>query len=149
MLLRLSGPKRVVISWRTWSGLRLIGAAHIVEYGLALLIDKAGEQLLRVPEDQRPGKDLRGGIQCAEAGDELATHEQQAEEGGDRASRELEGGERNGQAVPFGRALNTADCCGGCYGGCGEPDELDHDEVLWFGGLADNIVNVSRWYAGL
>jgi hypothetical protein len=66
----------VMVSWRTWSGLRPVGAAHIVEYGLALLIDKAGEQLLRVPEDQCPGNDLRGRIQCAEAGDELATHEQ-------------------------------------------------------------------------
>ena len=33
-----------------WSGLRPVGAAHIVQYGLALLIDKAGEQLLRVPK---------------------------------------------------------------------------------------------------
>jgi hypothetical protein len=55
-----------MISWRTWSGLRPVGAAHIVEYGLALLIDKTGEQLLRVPEDQRPGKDLRGRIQCTD-----------------------------------------------------------------------------------
>ena len=57
-------------SWLACSGLRLVGAAHIVEYGLALLIDKAGEQLLRVPEDQRPGKDLCGRIKRAEAGDE-------------------------------------------------------------------------------
>jgi hypothetical protein len=51
-------------SWVLWrrTGLRLVGAAHIIEYGLALLIDKAGEQLLRVPEDQCPGKDLRGRV---------------------------------------------------------------------------------------
>jgi hypothetical protein len=39
----------LIISWRIWSGLRPVGTAHIVEYGLALLIDKAGEQLLRIP----------------------------------------------------------------------------------------------------
>ena len=56
---RRAGPRltaRVVVAWdaasrRTWRGLRLVGAAHIVEYGLALLIDKAGEQLLRIPEN--------------------------------------------------------------------------------------------------
>jgi hypothetical protein len=130
-------------SRRTWRGLRPVGAAHIVEHGLALLIDKAGEQLLRVPEDQRPGKDLCGRVQRAETGDELATHEQQAEEGGDRAGRELEGGERNRQAVPLGRALDTADDRGGCYGRGGEPDEFDHDEVPRFGGLPDHIVDSS------
>src|ERR1700749_5357708 len=127
MLFLPPGRKVVMVSWRTWGGLRPVGAAHTVEYGLALLIDKAGEQLLRVPEDQRPGKDLRGRIQCAEAGDELATHEQQAEEGGDRASRELEGGEGNRQAVPFGRALETAAGGGSCYGSCGEPEEFKHE----------------------
>jgi len=40
-----------MVSWQTWSGLRPVGTAHIVEYSLALLIDKAGEQLLRVPKD--------------------------------------------------------------------------------------------------
>jgi hypothetical protein len=32
-------------SWVLWrrTGLRTIGAAHIIEYGLALLIDKAGK----------------------------------------------------------------------------------------------------------
>ena len=138
-----------MVSWRTWSGLRPVGAAHIIEYGLALLIDKAGEQLLRVPEDQRPGKDLCGCVQCAEAGDELATHEQQAEEGSDRASREFEGGEGNRQAVPLGRALDTADGCSSCYGSCGEPDEFNHEEVRWFGGRLDYIVDVCHLYAGL
>src|SRR5262249_37997767 len=121
----------------------------IVEYGLALLIDKAGEQLLRVPEDQRPSKDLCGRVQCAEARNELATHEQQAEEGGDRAGRELEGGESNRQAVPFGRALDTADGCGSCYSSSREPDELDHRKVKWFGGLLDYIIDVSHRYVGL
>src|ERR1700749_544105 len=119
MLFLPPGRKVVMVSWRTWGGLRPVGAAHTVEYGLALLIDKAGEQLLRGPEDQRPGKDLCGCIQCAEAGDELASHEQQAEECGDSASRELEGGEGNEQTVPFGRTSNTADGCGGCYGSRG------------------------------
>jgi hypothetical protein len=72
----LMGRHTLIISPRIWSGLRPVGAAHIVEHGLALLIDKAGEQLLRIPEDQRPSKDLCGCVQCAEAGDELATHEQ-------------------------------------------------------------------------
>ena len=138
--------KLLMVSWRTWRGLRPIGAAHTVEYGLALLIDKAGEQLLRVPEDKCPGKDLRGCVQCAEAGDELAAHEQQAEEGGDRASRELEGGERNGQTEPFGRPFDTADGCGSCYGSCGEPDEFNHEEVKWFGGRLDYIVDVCHLY---
>ena len=44
--------------------------AHTVEHGLALLIDEVGEQLLGEPENQRPGKDLRGGVKCVEAGDE-------------------------------------------------------------------------------
>ena len=82
--------------------MRPVGAAHIVEYGLALLIDKACEQLLRIPKHQRPGKDLRGGVQCAEAGDELAAHEQQAKEGGDRAGWQLERSKSNRQAIPFG-----------------------------------------------
>jgi hypothetical protein len=49
-------------SWvlRRRTGLRLVGAAHIVKDGLALLIDKACEQLLRIPKHQCPGKDLRG-----------------------------------------------------------------------------------------
>src|SRR5215813_8552379 len=136
-------------SRRTRRGLRPVGAAHVVEYGLTLLIDKAGEQLLRVPEDQSPGKDLCGCVQCAEAGDELASHEQQAEEGGDRARWELEGGERNGQAVPFGRALDAADGSGSCYGSGGEADELDHQEVRRFGGVLDHIVDVSHWHTEL
>jgi hypothetical protein len=47
--------------WRR-AGLRPIGAAHIIEYRLALLINKAGKELLCVPEDQCPGKDLRGRV---------------------------------------------------------------------------------------
>ena len=151
-VLRGRGPDlarlQYVSRW-IWSGLRPIGTTYIVEYGLALLIDKAGEQLLRVPEDQRPGKDLRGRIQRTEAGDELAPHEQQAEEGGNRASRELEDGESEGQAVSFGRALDTADSRGSCYGSCGEPDEFNHEEIRWFGGRLDYIVDVCHLYAVL
>jgi hypothetical protein len=51
---------------------------YIVEYGLALLIDKACEKLLRIPEHQRPSEDLRGCIECGETWDKLAAHEQQA-----------------------------------------------------------------------
>lgn len=56
--------------------LLLVGTAHAFEHRLALLIDKACEELLRVPKQQRPGKDLRGRIKCAEPGNELATYEQ-------------------------------------------------------------------------
>ena len=55
--------------------MRAFGAAYIVEYSLALLINKACEQLLRIPEYQRPGEDLRGCIECAETWDKLAAHE--------------------------------------------------------------------------
>src|SRR5262249_31773736 len=41
------------------SGSRRVGAAHVVQYGLALAIAQSGEHLLRVAEDERPGKDLR------------------------------------------------------------------------------------------
>src|SRR5205809_1642067 len=79
------GPISMMVcnSHRTWTELRPVCSADVIEYGLALLIDKAGEQLLSVPKDQRPGEDLRGRVQRAEARDELATHEQQAQEGGD------------------------------------------------------------------
>ena len=80
---------------RNATGLRAVGGGHIIEHGLALLIDEAGEELLGVPEDQRPGKDLRGGVKCAEARDELTTHEQQTKEGGNRPSREFERGKSN------------------------------------------------------
>ena len=65
--------------------LLLVGTAHAFEHRLALLIDKACEELLRVPKHQRPGKDLAWRVQRAEAGYELAAHEQQAEECGDGA----------------------------------------------------------------
>ena len=87
-------------SW-TLAGSRAFGGVYIVEYGLALLIDKACEKLLRIPEHQRPSEDLRGCIECGETWDKLAAHEQQAEESGDRAGWELERGECNGQAMPL------------------------------------------------
>ena len=83
----------------SWTGLRPVGPAHVFEHGLTLLVHKPREQLLRVPEHQRPGQDLRGGVQCGEARDELTAHEQQAEEGGNGASWELERGVRNRQAI--------------------------------------------------
>ena len=86
---------------RTASGLRAVGGGHAIEHGLALLIDEAGEELLGVPEDQRPGKDLRGGVECAEAGDELTTHEQQTKKRGNRPGREFQSGKRNRQAIPI------------------------------------------------
>ena len=79
-----------------------IGGTHTVEHGLALLIDEVGEQLLGEPENQCPGKDLRGGVECVEARDELTTHEQQAEERGHCPGRKFERGKSNRQAVPFG-----------------------------------------------
>ena len=87
---------------RGWFSLRSVGSANIVKDGLALLIHKSGEQLLRVPEDQGPGEDLRGCVQRAETRDELATHEEQAEKSRDCTGRKLEGGKGHGQTIPFG-----------------------------------------------
>src|ERR671916_125266 len=76
-----------------------VGPAHGVEYSMALLINEAGEQLLRVTEDDRPTEDLRGRVQGSETGYELAAHEQEAEKSGDGAGRQLERRERDGKAV--------------------------------------------------
>jgi hypothetical protein len=37
---------------------RLVGTAYIIEYGLALLIDEAGKELLGIPKHQCPGENL-------------------------------------------------------------------------------------------
>ena len=81
--------------------MRAFGTVYIVEYGLALLIDKACEQLLRIPEYQSPSENLRGCIERGETWDKLAAHEQKAEESSDRAGWELERGECNRQAMPL------------------------------------------------
>jgi hypothetical protein len=72
---------------------------YAVEYGLALLVHQAGEQLLRVAEDKGPRQDLSGRVEGAEAGDELAAHEQQTEERRDGPGGEFECGEGDRQAV--------------------------------------------------
>ena len=41
-----------------------------------------------------------------------------------------------------------ADGRGSCYGSGGEPDEFDHDKILWLSGLLDYGVDVSRRHAG-
>ena len=78
-----------------------IGGAHAVEHGLTLLVDEVGEQLLREAEDQRPRKDLCGGVERVQAGNELTTHEQQAEERGRRARWEFQRGQCKRQTMAF------------------------------------------------
>ena len=84
-------------------GRDLVGAAHALQDGVALSVDQTGEQLLCVPEDQCPGEDLRRCVQRAQPWDELATQEQQTQEGGDGAGRQLERGERNGETLSLGQ----------------------------------------------
>jgi hypothetical protein len=43
---------------RTLNRSRLVGTAYIIEYGLALLIDEAGKELLGIPKHQCPGENL-------------------------------------------------------------------------------------------
>jgi len=110
-----------------------------------LPIDQACEELLRVPEHQGPGENLRGRVQCAEAWNELATHEQQTEEGGDGAGWQLENGQPGRQPIPFRRAADGTDRCGTCHGSGGEPDEFNDKEVLACGGLNDCVIDVFCW----
>ena len=56
-------------------------------------IDEPREQLLVIAEHDRPRDDLRGRVQCVQAGDALAAHEQQSEDSGGRSRRQLERGE--------------------------------------------------------
>src|SRR5215475_12508214 len=66
-----------------------------------------------------------------------------APDGSLRAARDT------GRPYRSGRALKTADGGGSCYGSCGEPDKFDHEEVRWFGGRLDYIVDVCHLYADL
>ena len=52
------------------------GAADTLQYGPALLIDEAREELLSVPKYQCPGDNLSRRVQCGEPWHELATHEE-------------------------------------------------------------------------
>jgi hypothetical protein len=72
---------------RTGSRSQFVGAAHILKYGLALLINEASKQLLRIPEHERPSKNLGGGVECAKPWHELATDERQTQERSDSTSR--------------------------------------------------------------
>ena len=90
----------------------------------------------------RAGGPDGGAAGGAEAGDELALHEQKAEEGGDGAHGELEGGEGDGQAIGLGGAADAAQGGGGGDRGRGEADELDDQEVGGTGGPLDDVVDV-------
>src|SRR5690349_6127794 len=126
-----SGGLRYEVGASRWGGCRLgvVGSTHAVEHNLTLPVDQTCEQLLRVSEDEGPGKDLRRRVQRGEARNELPTHEEQSEEGGDRAEGQLEDRQRNRDAVPFRRALDTADGCGCRYRGGRQPHQLDNDEI--------------------
>jgi hypothetical protein len=67
-------------------------AAHLVEHVVSTVVNETCEELLGVPEQDRPGDDLSGVVQRTEPGDEAAAHEQQTKHSGQRSGREFEYG---------------------------------------------------------
>ncbi|HWU06782.1 MAG TPA: hypothetical protein VN520_10425 [Streptomyces sp.] len=57
---------------------------------MRLLVDPAGEQLLRVPGDERPGEDLGRCVQGGETRPEAAPHQQRPQQGRESAGRQCE-----------------------------------------------------------
>jgi hypothetical protein len=115
-----------------------------LEDHLGPLVEKPRQQLLGVPEDDRPGEDLGREVEGAEPGDELTAHQEQAQQRGQRSCRELQHRQRNREAVRRRASLHLSkgDRCGECRGG--GPDDQDGGHVPGCGRVVRELIEVVR-----
>ena len=104
-------------------------AGEPLEEGLRLLVEQAGQGLLREPEHEGVGQNHALGVELAQTGDELALDRHEPQDRRQRAHGNLQAGQRDGHVVGRGGSLEVANRQRGRERSAEGAEDRDDDDV--------------------